>query len=76
MANWLSHSVITRSRPAPSPMGSGAPCTHSGTGSPAIRQNVGARSSWPTGSETTAGATPADGAGRQIIGRRIRASQW
>ena len=48
----------------------------SGTGTPAISQNVGARSSCPTGSCTTAGATPADGAGRQTIGSRISESVW
>ena len=42
----------------------------------AISQNVGARSSCPTGSSITAGVTPADGAGRQIIGIRISESVW
>ena len=36
-----------------------------------MAQNVGARSTWPTGSCTTAGSTPADGAGRHTIGSRI-----
>ena len=73
-ANWLSHSVITRSRPEPGAIGSGLPCIQSGTGTPAIWQNVGARSSCPTGSAISLCATLADGAGRQIIGSRISAS--
>ena len=40
-----------------------------------MAQMVGARSTWPTG-RTIAGATPADGAGRQMKGRRISASVW
>ncbi len=48
-----------------------------GAGSmPAMAQNVGARSTWPTGSLTTAGAMPAVGAGRHTKGSRISASVW
>ena len=74
--NWLSHSQKTRSRPVPSAVGSAAPSIHSGCGSPAIAQKVGARSTWPTGSSTSAGATPADGAGRQTNGSRMSDSVW
>ena len=70
-SNWLSHSVMTRSRPEPSATGSVAPCIHSGVGTLAIEQKVGARSTWPTGSCTSAGEMPADGAGRHTKGTRI-----
>ena len=47
---------------------------NSGTGNPAIWQNVGARSTSPTGREIHEGVTPTDGAGRQINGSRINPS--
>src|SRR5204862_6571298 len=63
----LSHSTSTGSlRDASAWVGNGAPSIQSGCGTPATAQNVGARSTWPTGSDTTAGGTPAEGAGRQI----------
>ena len=43
-SNWLSHSVMTRSRPEPSETGRAVPYIQSGAGTPAIEQNVGARS--------------------------------
>ena len=55
-SNWLSHSVIIRSCPDPiAVVGSGVPCIHAGGSIPAISQNVGARSTCPTGSLTTVG---------------------
>ena len=56
--------------------GNGLPSIHSGTGSPAMAQNVGARSTNPTGRVTAAGAGVLDGAGRHTSGRRISASTW
>ena len=50
------------------------PCIQSWGASPAIVANVGARSTRPTGRVTTAAATCAVGAGRQMSGRCIRAS--
>ncbi len=41
-----------------------------------MAQNVGARSTSPTGRVTAAGVAPLDGAGRQISGSRIRPSTW
>jgi len=43
---------------------------------PAMAQNVGARSTCPIGSATAAGSTPAEGAGRHTRGTRMRASVW
>ncbi len=80
----LSHSVRTLSKPrasaSASSTGSGEPCIHSGGSMPAMAQKVGARSTRPTGRETTDGAaTPpprVEGAGRHTSGRRMRPSTW
>ena len=71
----------TRTAPARAPArrrpaGGRRPCIHGAGSTPAMAQNVGARSTCPTGSCTTAGATPAEGAGRHTKGSRISASVW
>ncbi len=57
----LSHSVSTRSRrcdrASSLETGNGLPSTQSGSSMPAMRQNVCARSTWPTGDVTVAGVT-------------------
>ena len=73
-ANWLSNVVMTRSRFEPFARGSSAPSISFGASSPAIAQNVGARSTRPTGSSITAGAMPEEGAGRHTSGTCIKAS--
>ncbi len=76
----LSHSVRTRccgsATASASAVGRDAPCIQSVAGSPAIVQKVGARSTSPTARVTTDGATPAEGAGRQMSGSRIKPSTW
>ena len=46
---------MPRAAASASSTGSAVPCIHSGASRPAISQNVGARSTRPTGALTTAG---------------------
>lgn len=56
--------------------GSAVPSIQEAGGTSAMAQNVGARSTCPTGSRTSAAATPALGAGRHTSGRRMSELVW